>query len=597
MKYIFTILTIIFLSGDNLYAQFDRKVDSLSTAANLSPDEAERVHALGKLAEFFFIYRLDKFGDSVLKLQVKAAELSGKRDLLLIALFGNAINNLTDLRSIESFDRALLFLEKGKNHAKAISSEEYLTLAHVRLAALYRKRGQLENAFSHANIAFTTAQNISKDSIKIVSAIELGDVYQAKGESVLAFKAYTNAFDKSVETGNSELQSVTYHHYAALYQSLKNNEQVKENLLQSLELNTRKNNREGLICDYIDLGRMTTERYYIDKAIALATEYKDEKYIIQAKGILFGYYTYVVGNSDSTLEYINRNEDLRRVYINGGVPQYYWKLGEVFSYSNKLDSATHYMMLALPGIERDFDAQTRQALYEDLGTCFFQLKNHDRAISFYSKAYGLLDESNDPVKAARYSEALSNIYEQEGDFKNAVLFARKKDTLNGILQDLSSQRDITLIELNNEKKKHEKEVAAAQEQVLIKRNLQYMAITIAITVLFLIMIVIGMFPISKLTIKLLGYFAFISLFEFIVLLIDSWLHHIAHGEPLKIWLMKIVLIALLVPFQHYLEHGMIRFLESRRLHKVREKLSVKKWRKKKDLAQTIDDIESDAAVL
>ena len=83
------------------------------------------------------------------------------------------------------------------------------------------------------------------------------------------------------------------------------------------------------------------------------------------------------------------------------------------------------------------------------------------------------------------------------------------------------------------------------------------------------------------------------------MLIDSWLHNIAHGEPLKIWLMKIVLIALLVPFQHFLEHGMIKFIESRKLHELRKKLSIKRGRqhRKKIDADTIDEIENDTAVL
>ncbi len=89
------------------------------------------------------------------------------------------------------------------------------------------------------------------------------------------------------------------------------------------------------------------------------------------------------------------------------------------------------------------------------------------------------------------------------------------------------------------------------------------------------MLIIGMFPVSKLTIKILGYISFISLFEFIVLLIDTVLHKLTHGEPLKIWLIKIVLIAMLVPIQHFLEHRLIKYLESRKLMKARTKFTIK----------------------
>jgi ABC-type Fe3+-siderophore transport system permease subunit len=126
-----------------------------------------------------------------------------------------------------------------------------------------------------------------------------------------------------------------------------------------------------------------------------------------------------------------------------------------------------------------------------------------------------------------------------------------------------------------------------------------MAITIAIGVIFAVMLVLGMFPISKVTIKLLGYFFFISLFEFIVLVIDTFLHKITHGEPLKIWLIKIFLIALLVPIQHFLEHRLIKFLESRKLLEARTRINLKKWfqKVKKPAPVKEADFEEGTAVL
>ena len=97
-----------------------------------------------------------------------------------------------------------------------------------------------------------------------------------------------------------------------------------------------------------------------------------------------------------------------------------------------------------------------------------------------------------------------------------------------------------------------------------------------------------------------GYFFFISLFEFIVLLIDNiFLAHATHNEPLKLWLIKIILIALLVPLQHFLEHSLIKFLESRKLIEARTKFSLKVWRQKtKKPATTKEtDFEENTAVL
>lgn len=592
-------IAFLFLFPQHTRSQVNYKIDSLRHLLEVAKTDREKVKLSGRLAEYYFVYEDDRAGDSMLQMQYRAAEISGQKDLIIASLFCTAVTNLNSWRSKESFDKALQHMQKALDYARAIGDESHITLAYTRIAALYRKRGQLDNAYYNANNAFTSSLNIKDDSIKIVAAIELGDCYQLRGESLMAFKTYIRAFDLAVEIDNATLQSEVYHRYANLYHSLGNDNLAKEQLAKSRELNEENNNIEGLISDYIDISRATEERFYVDKALQLAYSINSEKNIIYAKRILYGYYAYIIGNSDSTIKYINSNPDLKQVFLNEGTSGFYWRLGSVFHYSSKPDSAIYYFNLAKPGLERDFDLNTLQQLYEEMGECYSLINRPKESIVYYQKALELNNETDDPVKAARYSSALSTMYEAMHDYQNAFRYSQRTSILKDSLQKLSNLRDISLIEVSNEKKNHDRELERLAQEQITRRNLQYMAITIAITVIFLLMIIVGMFRISRLTIKLLGYFSFISLFEFIVLLIDSFLHRLAHGEPLKIWLMKIVLIALLVPFQHYLEHGMIRFMESRRLHELRERMRIKKWwqRKKKPGVDTIDEIESDTAVL
>jgi hypothetical protein len=589
-------LLLSFIFHESSIAQFSHKTDSLLAIYNKAATDSDKVVACGNLAEYYYIYQLDRKGDSVLQQQLMIAEISQNQNLFFTAFFGNAIMNISKWAKKETFDRALQFVRKGLDYSKTIGREDYVTLSYIRIAFIYRKKGELDNAFYNANIAFTSSQNIQDDSIKILASIELGDIYQAKGESLLAFKSYTNAFDKAVEAANIFLQSEVYHRYSALYRSLDNDLTAKEYLLASLEQNKKYKNGEGLIKDYIDLARLTEERYYIEKALSLSDSLNLENYFIQAKGIMFGYYTYKIANSDSTLRFLNDNPDLTQTWINTGMPLYYMNLGSVYHYANKWDSAVYYLQLAQPGFEKDFNETNRQDLYEEIGECYSLLQKPELAILYYEKALALKPQINSPAKAARYSYSLSDLYGQIQDYKKAFYYSRQGIILKDSLQKLASQRDIALIEVNNEKKRHERELELIAQHELVKRNLQYMAITIFITVFFFLLIIIGMFPVSKVTIKLLGYFAFISLFEFIVLLIDPFLHHLTDGQPLKVWLIKIFLIALLVPLQHYMEHGLIRFLESGKNKKI---FSIKKWwlHQKKPTAATIDGIEEDSAVL
>ena len=595
-RFFFIALLLTSLFHGTSVAQFSHKIDSLITIYNSAANDSDKVVACGRLAEYYYTYQLDKEGDSVLQEQLKIAEISQNKNLFLTAFFGKAIMNISDWGRKETFDRAIQFVNKGLDYSKTIGREDYVTLSYIRIATLYRKRAELDKAFYNANIALTTSLNIKNDSIKILAAIELGDTYQAKGESLLAFKTYTTAFDNATDADIIPLESEVYHRFSALYRSLQNDLIAKEYLLRSVELNRKHKNGEGLVKDYIDLARLTDERYYIDQALSLSNSLNLEYYFMRAKAMMYGYYTVVVKNSDSAMRFLNDNPDLTGTWMNIGKPVYYLNVGSVYHYANKWDSAVYYLQLAQPGFEKDFSEKNRQALYEEIGECFSNLQNHRMAILYYEKALALKTQINSPAKAAVYSNALSTLYGQIQDYQKAFYYSRQGALLKDSLEKMANQRDIALIELNNEEKRHEKELQAIAAQKLVKRNLQYMAITVFITVIFFLLIVLGMFPISKITIKLLGYFAFISLFEFIVLLIDPFLHDLTHGQPLLVWLIKIVLIALLVPLQHFLEHKTISYLHSR---KKKYTFSIKKWwqRQKKPTEATIDEIEKDTAML
>ena len=577
-------------------AQFSHKMDSLWAIYNTAANDSAKVVAYGKLAEYYFIYHLDKEGDSVLQEQLKIAEISQNKSLFLIVFFGKAVMNISKWGSKETFDRAFQFVNKGLEYSKTIGREDYVTLSYIRLATLYRRKGEIDKAFYNANIALTSSLNIKNDSVKILAAIESGDTYQAKGESLLAFKTYTNAFDNAVRDDNVFLQSEVYHRFSELYLSLRNDLAANEYLSRSLELNEKHKNGEGLIKDYIDLARLTDKRYYIEKALSLSDSLNLENYFIRAKEIMYGYYTVLVKNSDSTLKFLSDNTDLTETWKNIGMPYYYLNIGSVYEYADKWDSAVYYLQLAQPGYEKHFNDKNRQELYAEIGKCYSLLQKPEEAILYYEKAFALNKQINSLVNAITFSDALSALYGQIEDYKKAFYYSRQGIVLKDSLQTIANQRDIALIELTNEEKRHERDLQEIATQKLVKRNLQYMAITISITVFFFLLIVLGMFPISNITIKLLGYFAFISLFEFIVLLIEPFLHHLTHGQPLQIWLFKIVLIAMLVPIQQYLEHKTISYLHSR---KKKYSFSIKKWwqHRKKPSAAAIDEIEKDTAIL
>jgi len=177
---------------------------------------------------------------------------------------------------------------------------------------------------------------------------------------------------------------------------------------------------------------------------------------------------------------------------------------------------------------------------------------------------------------------LDSLYQWKGDFKNAFLYNSMYHQLKDSLQKLSKEKDVLSLEIDNENKRKDREAKKIEEEVRRKRNIQYMAITITIAAVFILMVMAGAFSVSRTTIKIMGFFAFIFFFEFIILLCDNQIHDWTGGEPWKVLAIKIGLIAVLLPLHHWLEEKVTHYLATQELLRVKGRGIVGKFFKKKD---------------
>jgi hypothetical protein len=143
------------------------------------------------------------------------------------------------------------------------------------------------------------------------------------------------------------------------------------------------------------------------------------------------------------------------------------------------------------------------------------------------------------------------------------------------IETLGKQKDLLNIEIENTNKRVKQQKIDELEATMKRNNLEYLGITAAIATIFIILVLLGVFKFSPAVIKALGFFAFIFLFEFIVLLLDSQIHEITNGEPWKVLGVKIIIIALLLPLHHWLEEKMLHYLTNR-AHLIKSRIFGKK---------------------
>ncbi len=562
-------------------------------------NDAEKVFAMGELAEYYSVFKLESKADSILQKALFIAEVSSDKDLILKILFNKNVANLKAWSSKETFERSSNFVQKGLQYAQELNRPDYVALAHVRLAGIYRKRSLYNEAIEQATQAFTALANTVADSLRCVLYNELGDIYIAKGDAVPAYKNYNNAFDIAYKQKNIQLQSEIYHRFSELYKSFGDDETAKKYLLQSLQLNTKNNYSEGLFKDYIGLTRITNDRNYIDKASELAKGLNSDRNKLVAKQLLYYWYMVEGKNSTQTFNYLLSNPDLVQFFKNPGLANYYWQTGDIYRYSAKYDSALYYYRFAETELTAKYDAGNKLTIYTAMAETYLQNRDSSIAKKYFEKAYTICRQINKLSSLPPVCNKLGMLNAKNSDFKLAYYYAIQADSASKLLQSNAAKDKVVLLQVDRENKKHESDLLEAARITERKHNLQIMAITLMLTGIFAIMLFLGMFAVSKTTIRMIGYFAFISLFEFIIVLLDHPIIAISNGEPLKIWGIKICLIALLVPFQHFLEHRLISFLQSRKLLEARQRFSLKNWwyRLKKTAPVKDAGIEEDTAVL
>lgn len=581
-------------------------IHALNNNIQQAKNDAEKIKALGELADYYYAFRLENKADSLQQQQLLIAQLSDNRNLTLQALFDNSITSIPVWSNKETFDRALAFLNRGLNYAKEQKKYDYEALAYIRKSSIYRKRGQIDNALEEVTHAFSALDNTINDSLRAILYIELGDVMLAKDEAVSAYKNYNKAYDIAYAIKNDILLSHVYHQIANLYNKLtdKNDPDetrmlVENYLLKSVEINRKNKNKDGLLHDYINLSRFMEKKEYIDMVLSLSNELKAYRQHLFGKQLMHAYLMVIEKNSTAALNYLENNEDLKQMYLNRGLFNYQIVIGHCYRYAEKPDSALKYYLAAEKDFNNKFEINSRITQTKQIAYCYQSLGQSAQAINYYEKALQLNKDLNSLTTDSSIYRNLSLLYNETGDYKKAydynLLYQNSKEQLD----NLSDARQVVLMEVDRENRKHEVDLAEAERNKIKRQNLQYMGISIAIITLFMVLILFGMFPVSKIMIRMLGFIAFICLFEFVILLIDSYVHHLFHGDALYIWLFKIVVLAVLFPSHHYLEHAMVKFLESKRLMKLRKQLSIKQvWNKMhKPAPETEADVKEDTLVI
>jgi hypothetical protein len=584
MKKYFFLAGLLFLTGSYLGAQkFFLKEDSLmgllrSGYSSLSPG---RIMIASELMSRHLPE--EPVYDSLKNMLIEESENSRDRVLMAMTYDQIAKNYLGYYARPDYYEKGKLYADKCLQIANQSGLDIYKVTTFFRYSRYYLNTSQNQKALDFNNQAISIASAIGSDSLLCLAYASIAGTWDGLANKLSEFQALINERDFAEKSKIPYLIVRSYFDLGYFYESANDYEKAKDFYSLALEKGRQWHDEEEVFNSLRALGRTHLSQKneklgisYYNKAIGYMDTLGIEFGKLQIYLDLLNYY-FNVNDPVKGFTYMDSHPQLMEFIRKFGIEYQVNKLYAALESSRgKNDSAQFYLLKAVPfeygqkgnyAEKFQFTLQMARA-YKDMGKRAEQKNALLLAMRF-------ADSSQNLYLLKDVFLDLDSVYYLLGDYKNSQLYLTRYNLYRDSIETLGKQKDLLNIEIESTNRRARQQKNDELEATRKRNNLEYLGITAAIATIFIILVLLGVFKFSPAVIKALGFFAFIFLFEFIVLLLDSQIHEITNGEPWKVLGVKIIIIALLLPLHHWLEEKMLHYLTNR-AHLIKSRIFGKK---------------------
>ena len=544
---------------------------NLWTEYEKANNDSVRMIKLMKLAHYYYDFLGDEnTADSVSEAAIEIA-LKNYNPNLLIDVY-NLYLESNDL--IVFNDKALDYGLKAEQLSSETVNRRLEWRSCNNLTGVYLSRYDYEKALRCSNKIQTIANSLDDDGLRVKSYIAMGKANEGMNLKVQAFRHYLDATRLSEKLENKELKLLCYATLSRFYDL--NNLSSKAALYKQKQIDLIKSERpvdsNALYWCYFDIQTIT---YSSGSNRLNATKINDildfayRNNLERLRDYEFSIYrSHLIKTKNiAVLMDVYQTKypmEFQRLRVEDELM--YFRLKAYFKEeNNEDDSAFYYFQKSEALVQMESNKILQSNFYSRYGQFLMRQEQTDEAIGKFQESYTLAEDASYLQYMLNAAGYLEQLYEEKEDYKLALEYAKLFNALADSIQDLTKKDKLIILEIEHEARQSKMLAEMDHRETVRRHNLQYMAMIIAIIVIFLILLLISNFKIPTWVFRALGFFSFIFLFEFIILLADNKIHHLTHGEPWKIMVIKIIIIAMLLPFHHWLEHKVVHYLLEHKL--------------------------------
>ena len=553
--------------------------------------DSQKIAGMAELGFFFYnVIGDNRKADSISEQALLIAEASHRPELLLMACNKYVVSN--DLH--QYFDKALQYALKAEQLAEVTNSAEMTYQASRNLVSIYLAGYRYDKALEYSYKSLSIATTNDNQQQKAESYLNIGKSLEGKNQKIEAFRNYINAANIAEKMKKPAILTDTYNALSAFYNFNKIYNKATRYKLMNRDLILRQNpvDSTALMWTEYDLqvidvtsGNNMVNETNVFRVLNFAKRHGLRRLM-----------NYEIALYRTHLIEANRISELKDFYTSklpeewaalpAENPGLSFRLKAVFcEEEKKQDSALLYFEKAKALLASDPNMILQSKFFNRYGRFLARHGFREKAEESFKTSYNLAEKASYLEYMLLASENLESIYASAGDFRQAYNYSSLNKVLTDSISNLSKKDQILVMEIDQETRRREMNAEQEKEETHRRHNLQYMAMIIAIFTVFVILIMLGSMKVPEWIIRMLGFFSFIFLFEFVTLLADHEIHELTSGEPWKIMLIKIFLIAILLPLHHKIEKIVITYLLNHQLLNMTHFSLLTniraRWRKKK----------------
>jgi tetratricopeptide (TPR) repeat protein len=527
--------------------------------------------------------------DSLRNSMIEEAEGSRNRALMCYTYNIIAASYMAYFQKPEFYEKGRAYATKCIQIANESGLNEYKVAAWLQMAKYHLNLSQHQKALDYNNQAIALASTLGSDSLMSLAYASIAVTWGQMANKLSSFQALLDEREFAEKSRIHLLMVTSYYDLGAFYEDAGDYEKAKDFYTQCIRDGGTWSEymhvflaMRGLARTYISQNNEKLGLQYYDKALRLADSLRIKRVSLAVYLDILNYY-FNTSDPSRGFTYFNNHPELLEFIRQYRIEYQMNKLYAALQSSKKhYDSALYYLRLAAPfELGQQNNYREKYNFSQQMAATYQSLKNYREEKAYLLKAKAYADSSQDLFEMKEAAQNLDSACRALGDFKAARSYLAEYNFYRDSIESLGKQKDLLNIEIENANKRAEQQKLKEEESMRVRNNLEYMGITAALATVFIVLVLLGVFKISPAVIKAMGFFAFIFLFEFIVLLLDAQIEAVTKGEPWKVLGVKIFIIALLLPLHHWLEEKMLHYLTFK-AHRIRSRFTPRKLADEKE---------------